>query len=283
TWLPFAVLLWLDVRNIAIMASTSRSRSASASSSDEGDWRACVEYETKRVAVGDLEVQVFQMEELPVAASLFMLAEMDANAAEISGTRLWTGSHFLSRYLWRHPELVRGKRVLELGAGTGICSIVAFKLGAARCLATDGDAEVVELLAKNVEVNGAVDVVTARSLFWGDEASTETLLAEIPDAFAATDVVLAGDVLYKRELLPLLFATVTRVLASSDSNRAFVLCHVPRADVTHDVVQQQIEASGLQFEEVTLPAEDVVDATAELEECPMEDVGRAKLYYITKR
>ncbi|RLN92800.1 hypothetical protein BBJ28_00010265 [Nothophytophthora sp. Chile5] len=244
------------------MTSTSRSRSASASaSSDEGDWRACVEYETKRVAVGGLEVQVFQMEELPVAASLFMLAEMDANAAEISGTRLWTGSHFLSR----------------------VRSIVASKLGATRCLATDGDAEVVELLAKNVEVNGAVDVVTARSLFWGDEASTETLLTEIPDAFAATDVVLAGDVLYKRELLPLLFATVTRVLTSPDSNRAFVLCHVPRADVTHDVVQKQIEASGLQFEEVTLPAEDVADATAELEECPMEDVGRAKLYYITKR
>jgi hypothetical protein len=68
-----------------------------SSSSDEADWRACVEYEIKRVVVGDLEVQVFQMEELPVAASLFMLAEMDANVTEISGTRLWTGSHFLSR------------------------------------------------------------------------------------------------------------------------------------------------------------------------------------------
>ena len=66
-------------------------------STDEADWRACVEYEVKRVVVGDLEVQVSQMEELSVAASLFMLAEMDANVTEISGTRLWTGSHYLSR------------------------------------------------------------------------------------------------------------------------------------------------------------------------------------------
>ncbi|GMF14009.1 unnamed protein product [Phytophthora lilii] len=232
---------------------------------------ACVEYETKRVVVGDLEVQVFQMEELPVAASLFMLAEMDANVTEISGTRLWTGSHFLSR------------RVLELGAGTGICSIVSSKLGAVKCLATDGEEEVVELLGKNVQVNNAEGVVTARSLFWGDEPSAQTLLAEFPGALTDVDVVLAGDVLYKSELLPLLFATVTRVLtAADDAHRAFVLCHIPRADVAHDLVQKQITDSGLTFEEVMLPAEDVADAAAELEECPAEDVERAKLYYITK-
>ncbi|KAF4042582.1 Lysine methyltransferase [Phytophthora infestans] len=253
----------------------SRNRVASTSS-DEADWRACVEYETKRVVVGDLEVQVFQMEELPVAASLFMLAEMDANVTEISGTRLWTGSHFLSRYLWRHPELVRGKRVLELGAGTGICSIVSSKLGAVKCLATDGDEEVVELLAKNVQVNEAEDVVTARSLFWGDEPSAQTLLKEFPGALTDVDVVLAGDVLYKSD-------TVTRVLASDDDvERAFVLCHIPRAEVTHDLVQKQIINSGLNFEKVKLPAEDVADAAAELEECPVEDVERARLYYITR-
>ncbi|CAH0488086.1 unnamed protein product [Peronospora farinosa] len=261
---------------------TKRSTPKVRTLSDEADWRACVEYETKCVVVGDLKVQVLQMEELPVAASLFMLAEMDANVTEISGTRLWTGSHFLSRYLWHHPELVQGKRVLELGAGTGICSIVSSKLGAVKCLATDGDEQVVELLAKNVHVNMVEDVVTARSLFWGDEPSTQTLLDEFPDALTDVDVVLAGDVLYKSELLPLLFDTVTQVLMLDNTERVFVLCHIPRADVTHDVVQKQIIDSGLKFKEVKLPAQSVADATVELEECPVEDVERAKLYYITK-
>ncbi|CEG42754.1 Predicted methyltransferase [Plasmopara halstedii] len=254
-----------------------------STSSDEANWRACVEYETKRVSVGNMEVLVLQMEELPIAASLFMLAEMDANVTEISGTRLWTGSHHLSRYLCFYPELVCGKRVLELGAGTGICSIVSSKLGAVRCLATDGDNEVVELLSRNVQLNDMENIVIARSLFWDDETSAQTLLKEFPDALSDVDIVLAGDVLYKTELLPLLFATVVRVLTSDDAVvRVFVLCHIPRADVTHELVQREIVAWKLKFKIVELPAKDVADATSELKECPVEDVERAKLYYITR-
>ena len=189
----------------------------------------------------------------------------------------------MRQYLWHHPELVQDKRVLELGAGTGICSIVSSKLGAAQCMATDGDKEVVELLAKNVHVNDVASVVTARSLFWGDEPSAQTLLKEFPRAFADVDVVLAGDVLYKRELLPLLFQTVTQVLLTADGKeRTFVLCHIPRADVSHKLVQKQIIESGLRFKEVEMPTEDAMDAAVKLEECPEEDVRRAKLYVITK-
>lgn len=171
---------------------------------------------------------------------------------------------------------------MELGAGTGICSIVSSKLGAKKCLATDGDEEVVELLAKNVLINGEENVVTARSLYWGDEVSTQTLLKEFPCALMDVDVVLAGDVLYKCELLPLLFATVTQMLSMNDDvERIFLLCHVPRADVTHDLVQKQIVLSGLKFCEVQVPPEDVASVAAELAECPVEDVERARLYYIT--
>lgn len=188
--------------------------------------------------------------------------------------------------MWQRPELVRGKRVLELGAGTGICSIAAAKLGAERCVATDGDEEVVTLLAKNVQVNDVQAQVSAHSLFWGDAASTDALLKEIPDVFASADVVLAGDVLYKSELLPLLFATVMQALTETSkrgagTKSAFLLCHIPRADVTHERVQAQIHAAGLGFEELTLAADDIQDAV-ELDECPPEDVARAKLYYITQ-
>lgn len=177
---------------------------------------------------------------------------------------------------------MQSKRVLELGAGTGICSIAAAKLGATACLATDGDEEVVALLAKNVQVNGEDARVATHSLFWGDAPATKTLLTAFPDAFVDTDLVIAGDVLYKSELLPLLFSTVVEVLtASTRPSPAFLLCHIPRADVTHERVQEQIRDSNLRFEEVALPT-DGAEAAEELEECPPEDVERAKLYYITK-
>lgn len=36
------------------------------------------------------------------------------------------------RLLVENPRLVEGKEVLEIGAGTGLCGIVAAKLGAAQ-------------------------------------------------------------------------------------------------------------------------------------------------------
>lgn len=89
--------VFMSIRANDVSTVTEARSRAISTSSNEADWRASVEYETKRVVVGDLIVKVFQMEELPVAASLFMLAEMNANVTEISGSRLWTGSHFLSR------------------------------------------------------------------------------------------------------------------------------------------------------------------------------------------
>jgi predicted nicotinamide N-methyase len=39
------------------------------------------------------------------------------------------------RELAEHADLVAGRRVLELGSGTGVCGILAAKLGAAQvCL-----------------------------------------------------------------------------------------------------------------------------------------------------
>ena len=40
-------------------------------------------------------------------------------------------SSWLCRHLVDNPALVRGRHVLELGSGTGLCGIVAAKLGAA--------------------------------------------------------------------------------------------------------------------------------------------------------
>jgi Lysine methyltransferase len=46
------------------------------------------------------------------------------------GAQLWSVSHILCRELAAHPALVRGRRVLELGSGTGLVGIVAAALGA---------------------------------------------------------------------------------------------------------------------------------------------------------
>jgi predicted nicotinamide N-methyase len=93
---------------------------------------------------------------------------------------------------------LRGKRVLELGAGLGIPSLVA-ALGGADVLATDWADEAVELLRVNAERNGLR--LRAERVRWDEP---EPLLRDAP-----WDVVLGADLLYEQrnaeqllELLP---------------------------------------------------------------------------------
>lgn len=94
----------------------------------------------------------------------------------------WAGGLVLARYLFDHPESVRGLSVLDMGAGSGLVGIVAAKAGARRVLACEVDAAGQAAIALNAEANGVrID------LWQGD-------LAALPPV----DVVLAGDVFYDR-------------------------------------------------------------------------------------
>jgi hypothetical protein len=44
----------------------------------------------------------------------------------------WAGGTVLASHLFSNPECVRGRRVLDLGAGSGLVAIAAAKCGAAR-------------------------------------------------------------------------------------------------------------------------------------------------------
>jgi predicted nicotinamide N-methyase len=111
---------------------------------------------------------------------------------------LWRSGVALAREL--HGEPLRGLRVVELGCGLALPSIAAARAGAT-VLATDGDAEALELLARNAEANG-VQVETA-TIDWKDPGE---LLERAP-----FDLVLAADVLYERASVALLLALLPRL------------------------------------------------------------------------
>ena len=73
-----------------------------------------------------------------------------------TGATVWPAAMVLIKYLERHSMTpgskvsLRGKQVVELGAGTGILSIVATLLGSASVMCTDGEESVVELSVKNI-------------------------------------------------------------------------------------------------------------------------------------
>lgn len=89
-----------------------------------------------------------------------------------TGFRTWEAALHLGAYLLsgHGQELIKGKSILELGAGTGFLSILCAKqLGAAHVTSTDGDEGVVDALKENLFLNGVEDQnkVLTSVLRWG--------------------------------------------------------------------------------------------------------------------
>jgi predicted nicotinamide N-methyase len=98
----------------------------------------------------------------------------------------WAGGQGLARFVLDHPDLVRGRRVLDLASGSGLVAIAAARAGAASVLAVDVDPVAVAVVGLNAEAN-AVDVAVQQ--------------ADLLDGDAGTaEVVLAGDAFYSRAM-----------------------------------------------------------------------------------
>ncbi|GGL74063.1 class I SAM-dependent methyltransferase [Wenxinia marina] len=88
---------------------------------------------------------------------------------------LWPGGLALAQHLGRVPEIVRGKRVLDLGAGTGLVAVAAARAGAAEVTASDLDPMAETAIWLNAGLN-AVEVETVGDLLGGPAGEAEMIL-----------------------------------------------------------------------------------------------------------
>ncbi|WP_236172407.1 class I SAM-dependent methyltransferase [Pseudomonas pseudonitroreducens] len=106
----------------------------------------------------------------------------------------WASGLVLARWLAEKPEWVRGKRVLDFGAGSGIAAIAAAKAGAAEVVACDLDPLALDACRANAELNG-VELLYSADFFQEDDRY---------------DLIIVADVLYDRANLPLLDEFLSR-------------------------------------------------------------------------
>lgn len=132
-------------------------------------------------------------------SGLWRLAEADEAFGNPYWAYHWGGGLALARYVLDQPDAVAGKRVLDLGAGSGLVGIAALKAGAASVLAADVDPYAMTALELNATAN---DVVIETAL--GDMTRSEP-----PDV----DVVLVGDLFYNEDLAMNVTGFLDRCLA----------------------------------------------------------------------
>ena len=97
----------------------------------------------------------------------------------------WAGGQALARYVLDRPDLVRGRRVLDVASGSGLVAIAAALAGAAPVEAADIDAFATAAIALNAEANGVAVTPRLEDLVGRDDG---------------WDAVLAGDIFYERDV-----------------------------------------------------------------------------------
>lgn len=121
----------------------------------------------------------------------------------------WAGGQALARYVLDHPELVAGRRVFDLAAGSGLVAVAAGLAGAAAVTANEID----PYAAAAIELNAAANGVEV-SVVLGDELAGDA---------GGAEVVLAGDVFYSK----LMTDRIVPFLARAHARGALVLVGDP--------------------------------------------------------
>jgi len=130
----------------------------------------------------------------------------------------WPGGQALARHVLDHPALVRGRRVLDFAAGSGIGAIAAALAGARLVEAAEIDPLAAAAIRLNAAWNGVAVTPVLEDLFAAEHAAQA----------ARWDLVLAGDVCYERPMAEAAARWLGRLAASgltvllADPGRAYL-------------------------------------------------------------
>jgi predicted nicotinamide N-methyase len=100
----------------------------------------------------------------------------------------WASGQVLARHILDNPELVRNKRVMDFGAGSGIVAVACAMAGAEQVIACDIDSDALLSCQENAKLN-RVEFELHGDIFSFDQD---------------IDLLIAADVLYDKANLPLL-------------------------------------------------------------------------------
>lgn len=176
------------------------------------------------------------------------------SAASTTGFRTWEAALYMGDFLMHEPllELVHGDdkkklNVLEIGAGTGIVSLVLlhkYREYVSKMYVTDGDSDLVETqLRRNFELNDAwreqSPDIRLQRLWWGSD--------RVPDE---VNLVVAADVTYDSTIFPELCQCLAECLAMSHC-KVCLLSATIRSYSTDKEFAQECHKVGLKYSVVT--------------------------------
>ena len=124
-----------------------------------------------------------------------------------TGLVIWGPSVALSQYMMKYQQkAISGRKVLELGCGLALPSMMAYRLGASAVLATDFHPQTLEQVQFHADLNQCS--IHVELVDWEYPTDVSDFRA---------DIVLAADVIYGLALVPALVKIIERVLPKTST------------------------------------------------------------------
>jgi predicted nicotinamide N-methyase len=162
-----------------------------------------------------------------------------------TGGRTWEAAMYFSIFLNdEYRSKLEGKRILELGAGTGLVglSLIKSRVAFKSLIVTDGDSSVLEKLAVNysansVNVQDPLNNTRCQPLWWGQD--------EFPNE---VDVIIAADVTYDSSAIPSLVQCIHDGLVNHGAKEAVIAATIRNEDTIKTFEERVTEEHGLKYE-----------------------------------
>nr|CAG4641152.1 EOG090X0C5G [Eulimnadia texana] len=145
---------------------------------------------------------------------------------DLVGLQVWRGALLLADYLLycssgsSELKLTSSSNVVELGAGTGLTSVVAAMI-AGNVISTDVDRPgILDLIRKNLELNKNFIQATANVCELNFYA--ETFSPELESQLKRAEVILAADVIYHDDLTDAFLRTLKKIMNLSPGKTALI-------------------------------------------------------------
>lgn len=231
-------------------ASTGPAKRASVADDDDvpvlGDFFVCREYVTKQYYVANT---VIAADALASAATDF----------DLTGQVVWTVSLLTSWYLASvKAEVAAAGAVCELGAGAGLCGLLATQYAPLVAL-TDNEPEVITLLERNLaHVAPTCPAPLVAELDWGNVTHENALAAAAASAAAASPIsvpslwrgrrwpmLVGADIVFWYAAVAPLVAAVKAMLAPDG---VFILGYTDRVGRIRTALLEGLEGIGLERE-----------------------------------
>jgi len=192
---------------------------------------------------GDKKLVIFSEEDDPESLT----------PSKSTGLIVWPAAQLLCKYLYheyrKNQNFFKGKSMIELGAGLGLCGLICSSFGAKFTVVTDKSSEVLQLLRTNIKRNfGHTDKVVCHKLQWGVDLDKRLEEMEC-ESF---DLILGSDLVYNDVSLNPLCETVSKLISKRGKQCEFWLTYVSRDIHLDTKFSQCIKSHMLQLDEIPL-------------------------------